>query len=426
MRSSILAASLSLLSSSYAGQPLNYLFQGDFCSISEKCTYPNFTNSEPLPEPHQQQIIQEQPPQQEKPEPEPENKYHPWTEEPQCITDKETSEEFCVYTNANFASGRGISFFTSTKIAARVISLPAFTQPELHKHVNNFTNPPWEVRNVADRGNGLFAIRTLHRGDEIVSDTPVGVYQSDAFFPDWPMGYKYLHKAFQQLPKATREIFVKMAAHNPGDPIMERVNTNAFAGEFEGAPHFLLYPETALMNHDCRPNAMYYHDPATLIHATFASRTIHPGEEITITYTNILEPRAQRQEALTQTWGFECKCSLCTAEPSEVRKSDNRIRRIQELQGFLADWSPDSIGTPNMARELLKLYEEEGVHAALGTGHMFAALAYNADGDMKGAKKHARLAIEAGMVNSGVKDGDREEMESLLSDPRHHWSYNIR
>lgn len=42
----------------------------------------------------------------------------------------------------------------------------------------------------------------------------------------------------------------------------------------------------------CRPafraklivySAMYYHDPSTLVHATYASRTIHPGEEITIT-----------------------------------------------------------------------------------------------------------------------------------------------
>lgn len=30
-------------------------------------------------------------------------------------------------------------------------------------------------------------------------------------------------------------------------------------------------------------SAMYYHDPSTLVHATYASRTIHPGEEITIT-----------------------------------------------------------------------------------------------------------------------------------------------
>jgi hypothetical protein len=35
-------------------------------------------------------------------------------------------------------------------------------------------------------------------------------------------------------------------AGSQGDPIMERINTNAFAGEFEGAPHFLMYPETAV------------------------------------------------------------------------------------------------------------------------------------------------------------------------------------
>ncbi|CZT53198.1 uncharacterized protein RSE6_14666 [Rhynchosporium secalis] len=423
MRSCILAASLSLLSSSYARQPLNYVFQREFCSAADGFMYPSFSDIERLPESESQHVLQELSPPKAV---ESQSKFHPWTEEPQCLTDKETNEEFCVYTNAKFASGRGISFFTSPKIATKMISLPALTEPGLYAHVNNFTDPPWEVRNVVGRGNGLFATRTLYRGDEIVSNTPVGVYQSDAFFPDYPMGYKYLHKAVEQLPKKTRKIFLKMAAHNPGDPVMERVNTNSFAGEFEGVPHFLLYPETAMMNHDCRPNSVYYHDAATLIHATFASRTIHPGEEITITYTKMLETRAERQEALAQTWGFECKCAICSAETSEVRRSDNRIRRIQELQGFLMDWSSESIGTPSMARELLALYDEEGVYAGLGTGHMLAALAYNDDGDMKNAKKHAKLAIEAGMVNSGIKDKYREEMESLLSDPRHHWSYNVR
>jgi len=46
---------------------------------------------------------------------------------------------------------------------------------------------------------------------------------------------------------------MRMASYAAGDEIMERINTNAFAGEFEGEPHFMLYPETALMNHDCRP-----------------------------------------------------------------------------------------------------------------------------------------------------------------------------
>jgi hypothetical protein len=79
-----------------------------------------------------------------------------------------------------------------------------------------------------------------------------------------------------------------------------------------------------------------------------------------------------------------------------------------------------------MAEELLSLYKQEHVHAAIGTGHMFAALAYNAAGDVSRAKKHARLAIEAGMVNSGSKEADVDEMNALRLDPKKHWSYMVR
>jgi hypothetical protein len=170
----------------------------------------------------------------------------PWSRKPQCLTEKGTNESYCVYTNENFANGRGISFFTTPSIAEKVTQLPAFTNQGLHDHVNNFDDPPWEVRNIPGRGNGLFATRTLHRGDLILSNTPMGVYQSDAFFPDYELGYKYLRKTFEYLPKSSQEIFLRMATHSPGDAVMERINTNAFSGDFEGAPHFLLYPETAV------------------------------------------------------------------------------------------------------------------------------------------------------------------------------------
>lgn len=170
----------------------------------------------------------------------------PWTYEPECIHSDDHSEEYCVYTDKNFARGRGISFFTSPTIAAKVVELSAFTNKTVHDHVNNFEDAPWEVRNVPGRGNGLFATRELHRGDLIIADTPVAVLQSDAFFLDYPIGYRYLHMAFDRLSDATKEIVMNTAAHSPGDPYMERINTNAFAGDFEGAPHFLLYPETAV------------------------------------------------------------------------------------------------------------------------------------------------------------------------------------
>jgi hypothetical protein len=237
----LLATSLSLLSVTWAGEvPLDLKFQGNFCSMAEKSVFPNFTiprikdeslhGSESCNHEHVEQ----------------KSKYHPWTHKRQCITDEESWEEYCVYTNANFANGRGISFFTTPAIAKRVESLPAFVQRGIHDNTNKFVDPPWEIKNVPGRGNGLFATRTLHRGDEIIADTPVGVYQSDAFFSDYQIGYKYLRKTFDQMPNATREIILRTAANSPGDPIMERINTNAFAGDFEEAPHFLLYPETAV------------------------------------------------------------------------------------------------------------------------------------------------------------------------------------
>jgi hypothetical protein len=111
---------------------------------------------------------------------------------------------------------------------------------------------------------------------------------------DFPLRYIYLHTAFIQLPKPTRKLFLDTMAFADGDPIMERINTDAFSKVFEEASHFLMYPETARMNYDCRPNVMYYYDPKTLIHVTQASRTILPGEEITIPYINILQPREDR------------------------------------------------------------------------------------------------------------------------------------
>ena len=411
------AAALSLISIAQAGQhPLSVDFRDDFCSITDK---DNLLALSRLKEREDHQRCS------------PPVISHPaklWTEEVKCIPNTNTSENYCVYTNSKFANGRGISFLTTPAIAARVTSLSAFTQSGLYDNVNVFDDPPWEVKYIPGRGNGLFATRTLHRGDPILADTPVGVYHSDAFPHDFPLEYIYLHTAFIQLPQPTQKLFLSTMAFAEGDPIMERINTNAFSGEFEGASHFLMYPETARMNHDCRPNAMYYYDPKTLVHATQASRRIEIGEEITIPYINILQFRDQRQAALSNYWGFKCSCKLCSSEAAHMHTSDTRIQRIIHLQNALADWSGQSMGSPSTAEKLIDLYEEEGIHAAKGTGHMFAALAYNAVGNVSMAREHAAKALEAGLVNNGhgSGEGDESEMKTLLDWAEGHWSFMAR
>ena len=170
----------------------------------------------------------------------------PWTLSPKCMPQQNSSSEYCVYTNNEFAGGRGISFFTSPSIAERIAALPAFTGKNLYSKVNEFDDPPWEIKMIPGRGKGLFATRTLHRGDKIVTSTPVGAFQSDALMADFALDYIYLHTAFIHLPEYTQELFMSTMAGSKGDPIMERINTNAFSGEFEGVPHFLMYPETAV------------------------------------------------------------------------------------------------------------------------------------------------------------------------------------
>lgn len=170
----------------------------------------------------------------------------PWTLSPKCMPRQNSSSEYCVYTNNEFASGRGISFFTSPSIARRIATLPAFTEKNIHSKANLFDDPPWEIKVIPGRGKGLFATRTLYRGDEIVTSTPVGAFQSDALMADFALDYIYLHTAFIHLPESTQELFMSTMAGSKGDPIMERINTNAFSGEFEGVPHFLMYPETAV------------------------------------------------------------------------------------------------------------------------------------------------------------------------------------
>ncbi len=79
-----------------------------------------------------------------------------------------------------------------------------------------------------------------------------------------------------------------------------------------------------------------------------------------------------------------------------------------------------------MAEELLNLYEMEQAHSAKGPGHMFAAFAYNAVGDFSMAKRHARFALEAGLMTAGLEETDEDEMRELRSHPKRHWTYLAR
>ena len=62
-----------------------------------------------------------------------------------------------------------------------------------------------------------------------------------------------------------------------------------------------------------------------------ARRTIHPGEELTITYVNYNMPRLDRRAMLRELYGFWCNCPRCVREEGkEGDDADGIMRRSKE------------------------------------------------------------------------------------------------
>jgi len=76
-----------------------------------------------------------------------------------------------------------------------------------------------------------------------------------------------------------------------------------------------VFPRACFFNHCCRPNATYTIDGGILY--VRAMCAISPGSEICLSYTDMYQVKAVRQQNLKETYFFECNCERCR-EPAEV------------------------------------------------------------------------------------------------------------
>lgn len=313
---------------------------------------------------------------------------------------------------------------------------PAFTSPPLFDpaaNPNDERDIPFEVKPIPVKGLGMIATRTIEKGDLIKAHPAIGIFHNDAVDRSSENYATHLaplvHLSVEQLPSPSREKFMAMAAHNESEePVIEKIYTNTFGEDFGGEEHSIVIPETARLNHDCRPNAMYYFDPKTFTHYTHASRRILAGEEITITYIDPLQTRLRRRKAIKRSWGFDCSCSLCSQSPQFVRESNRRIVQINALiKVFSRTNSKTKMirGTVNEAELLVSLYEQERLHAGVTEAYRLAALSYSAVGNEWMAVKWAMKAVETGLINDGPIDGNVRDMERLLEKPKAHWSWGL-
>lgn len=350
----------------------------------------------------------------------------PWTFWPECFSNENTTEPICVFSDQTFAGGRGIFLVTSSDYAYEILKKPAFTQPEALERINHHGNPPFVQQEFPGKGRGLVANKTLHRGDQIFASTPLLITNPEAYLLAEKERLRLAHRGVETLPEESKTLFWALLDHFKGDPVDDRINTNAFEIYVNGVMQHAVLPEIAMLNHDCRPNAAYFWDEETLSHYVHATQTIHPGQEITITYINNEKSRSRRMDNLKTNWGFDCSCSACSAHPAMTAESDGRLQQMAELAKELDDWSSETEATPETAEALVSMYEQERLFASLGVPYKHAAEVYSSYGDKYNAIKYARLSVEYSALDKGFRDRDVKEMRAMAKDPEMSWSWKKR
>lgn len=163
-----------------------------------------------------------------------------WSHVPECLPSRNTTEEYCVYTSASFANGRGISIVTTPIQAAELVKLPVFTQPSdlALALANNNDDPLYEAQESPGRGIGLIAKKTLHKGDLIFRETPSILQHRTTFDVLQQNDISALQNvAAQRLPETLRKSVLDLCGHFGGDHVGDVMNTNAFRVEIGELGH---------------------------------------------------------------------------------------------------------------------------------------------------------------------------------------------
>ncbi|KAK4507454.1 hypothetical protein PRZ48_001189 [Zasmidium cellare] len=215
--------------------------------------------------------------------------------------------------------------------------------------------PAVEVRSSGEgRGLGLFAVRDIPTFSQILSDGPLILMKPGEDLPE-------LYQQFKGLSKNDQEVYLSLSAHdNPArdallkDKLLQRgfdkdeleqmakvagiMQTNAFnvnMQDGQGSCHRALFPNVARINHSCAPNAhvCFYspndHNPRgrMVIHTL---KSLQPGEEVLISYFNILLPQSERQQKARK-WGFECRCPVCDEDSSEHNRFEQQRKTCRDF-----------------------------------------------------------------------------------------------
>ncbi|KAI0427686.1 hypothetical protein F5Y09DRAFT_344401 [Xylaria sp. FL1042] len=340
--------------------------------------------------------------------------WSPWTHQPDCVNaEKDPSLKYCVFSNSRHGS-QGISIITKPKTAADSANMLNEEFPGGHS-IN--TMPSYEIVDIPAKGKGVVATRNISRAEAFMSDWASVVL--DLSFPKamkQQVGHQFLHLAAEQLSDPGKVLALGRSSTKAVDIMEDILGTNAFSYTLGDDSHMALYPEVSRINHACKPNAFVRFSPTSFDVKVVAFRDIKIGEEITISYIPLNHHREKRQRDLRR-WGFECKCSLCTASTTEIAASDYRREKIASLQESVMTAIGELDGTTavHATYEILALVQAEDIPTMVASQYEVLARLFWKAGDTKTATKYAQQSLDT-LVDLGYIDYSADSLPLLLKD----------
>ncbi|KAM9356025.1 N-lysine methyltransferase SMYD2-B isoform 2-T2 [Pholidichthys leucotaenia] len=109
--------------------------------------------------------------------------------------------------------------------------------------------------------------------------------------------------------------------------LFSQVACNGFTIEDDELSHIgtAIYPDVALINHSCLPSVIVtYNGTAAEVRAV---RDMKPGDEVLISYIDLLYPTDDRNSRLRESYYFTCDCQECKSKSKDKAKLKVRKKR---------------------------------------------------------------------------------------------------
>ncbi|KAG8870036.1 hypothetical protein FRB98_001918, partial [Tulasnella sp. 332] len=295
---------------------------------------------------------------------------------------------------------------------------PATSSPEAPLPISEFKPSDLTVKDTAHKGKGVFTSVAIAQGTRIISEEPLITSLIEV------RTEAQRAQARAMIARCSEDGWRKVMAfgYSPAcanlDPVARIMRTNSIP--IADGDRVALFETICRINHDCRPNAQYFWNKDLGKEVLNAMEDIAAGEEITVSYSGVLD-RQERRAKLLYNFGFDCRCPSCSLPPKELAESDQRIAELSKIIAatpMLLHVNP-VLGIAQIKHSFV-IIEQERLWRSAGAQAYDGLQTCSAWSDLPNAKVWAGRAADAWSRTRGPDSEDVANMRALAQDPRSH------